>query len=225
MSIRVYTNTIEFTLSNHPNLSPASIEELGKSVSSMKSTLNNFSSLGSRSKSIVLGAISIAKHSSKYWHDNYAKWRTEFGNTKNQGKTQLEIDWKVVGGADIAAGVSTGILTSTALVVPLIGWGAWAAVTGAAALIASAGAAIIYAEYCIPHLSNRNSGGTRNRSLSGAIIAYVSFLDLFNILETTVLSPRTFARSVCFRPRTCIRILITSTGSPGKGISQPCLRS
>ena len=62
---------------------------------------------------------------------------------KNNGRIQGKFYWGLVGGADIAAGVAAGVVTSTALVVPFIGWGAWAAATAGAALITSGGAALI----------------------------------------------------------------------------------
>lgn len=94
---------------------------------------------------VVLSAVSVAKHSSQYWHDNYSKWISEFGGISSQNRTNGDINWAVVGGADVAAAVAVGVGTSSALIVPFVGWTFWGVVTGGAAVVTSGGSALIYA--------------------------------------------------------------------------------
>ena len=94
---------------------------------------------------VLLSTLSVARHSSQYWHDNYSKWVEEFGTSSTSGRTQGEVNWWVVGGADVAAAVSVGVTTSTALLVPFVGWTFWGVVTGGSALITSGASAIILA--------------------------------------------------------------------------------
>lgn len=93
---------------------------------------------------VLLTSLSIAKHSSQYWSDNFSKWANEFGVSPSFGRVKGHINWNVVGGADIAAGVIVGVGTSTALIIPFVGWGAWAAITGGSAVIGSAGTALLF---------------------------------------------------------------------------------
>jgi|GEM_PF-5740140 len=102
---------------------------------------------------VLLSAVSVARSSSEYWHNNYSTWVTEFGDIGGGGggdefldpaRTMGKVDWGVVGAADVAQAVIAGTLTSTALVVPFIGWGAWGIITGGSALFVSGASALIY---------------------------------------------------------------------------------
>lgn len=90
----------------------------------------------------LLIAIYTGKASAQYWHDNYAKWVSEFGSTES-GRVEGEISWGRAGASDVAAGVLVGTATSTALVVPFIGWGFWGAITGGSAAIVSGGSVLM----------------------------------------------------------------------------------
>ena len=95
---------------------------------------------------IILSSLSVARSSTQYWHDNYAKWATEFGPQSISGGKigSLPIDWTVVGLADLGAAVTVGTTISVVLVVPFVGWTFWGIVVGGAALIVSGGTVIIY---------------------------------------------------------------------------------
>jgi hypothetical protein len=94
---------------------------------------------------ILLTTISVARHSTQYWHDHYDEWLEVLGVSNTSGRTEDEVDWVVVGAADVAAAVSVGTATSTALVVPFIGWTAWGIITGGSTLVTSGVSALIYA--------------------------------------------------------------------------------
>jgi hypothetical protein len=96
---------------------------------------------------VLLTSISVAKHSMQYWYHNFSKWETEFGVSIFNGKVQREVNWWGVGAADVAAAVSVGTVTSTALLVPFIGWGAWGIITGGATVVVSGFTAALQA-YC-----------------------------------------------------------------------------
>lgn len=126
------------------------VTSIGLDINAIQAKLKNIESevrlkCSEEELPVLLSTLSIARHSSQYWHDNYSKWVEEFGDLSGSGRVKAEINWWVVGGADVAAGVSVGVATSTALVVPFIGWTAWGIVTGGAALITSGASAAIYA--------------------------------------------------------------------------------
>jgi hypothetical protein len=95
-------------------------------------------------KQILLSAISIARHSSNYWNDNYLKWENELNPSKSLNLEADPVNWKVVGAADVAYAVTVGIACSTALLVPFIGWTTYIGVVGGGAIICSGMTAIAY---------------------------------------------------------------------------------
>lgn len=147
---------IQGRLTSNQNKYLQQIAEAATSGNDVESILETLSNIEAEIKincvnnelPVLLTSISIAKHSSQYWSENYSKWADEF-----EGGPTLRIEggcvsWGAVGGADLAAGVTTGVLTSTALVVPFIGWGTWATITGGATVLASAGTAVLYVFNC-----------------------------------------------------------------------------
>ena len=103
---------------------------------------NRAFSLPTEDKQVILLAIAIARESCNYWNENFKLWQNELGGSTGNAKTNSDFSWGIVAAGDVAAGVAVGIVTSTALVVPFVGWGFWAAVTGGAAVIGSGVAAI-----------------------------------------------------------------------------------
>lgn len=86
----------------------------------------------------LLSMLSVAKHSSEYWNSNLTLWTEEFGLSKNGAK----FSWGLVGCADAAYALLTGIECSPALCVPFIGWGAYLGIVGGGTVIVSGWACI-----------------------------------------------------------------------------------
>jgi hypothetical protein len=72
-------------------------------------------------KPSLLTGISIARHSSLYWHDNYSKWE-ELGFSKNEAGP---INWEVVAIVDAVVAIYEAIVCSPAVLVEWIGWAAY----------------------------------------------------------------------------------------------------
>jgi hypothetical protein len=94
--------------------------------------------------SALLSSISIARHSFVYWNENATKWKNEFGSRDQNGRILQDPNWKVVGGMDVAGGVTMGVYSSPAVVVPWVGWGFWAGAVASGAAVASISTAVIY---------------------------------------------------------------------------------
>jgi hypothetical protein len=114
--------------------------------SSLNQIESNVQSLPSSERPLLLNTIALARNSAIYWNDNSVSWQTEIEACIDYSEAEdwrtKTVNWGVVGAGDVAAGVLTGVATSTALVVPFVGWGFWGVVTGGSALITS-GAAIL----------------------------------------------------------------------------------
>ncbi|MHC1705032.1 MAG: hypothetical protein AB9846_14070 [Tenuifilaceae bacterium] len=86
----------------------------------------------------LLAMVSVAKHSSQYWHQNLAIWVSEFGTSKNTAK----FSWSFVGKSDALYAVLTGVGCSEALIVPFVGWGVYIGVVGGGTILVSGWACI-----------------------------------------------------------------------------------
>lgn len=73
--------------------------------------------------SVILAALSVAKHSAQYWHDHLGEWESEFRVTpSSNGRIQGDIRWGVVAGADVAtAATVAGSMWGFSLI-PGVGW-------------------------------------------------------------------------------------------------------
>jgi len=78
--------------------------------------------------SLLIG-ISIARHSSNYWHDNFSKWQNELGLSASKNEAD-PYTWKFVAVFDVIAAVYEGIVASPLICFPFIGWGAYATAVG-----------------------------------------------------------------------------------------------
>lgn len=133
------------------------LENQYSNLGTLQSSLNQIESsaesiLSSSELPIIQTALSIARSSSEYWDQNYQAWESEICQYVTGpcgpsigGRLHGNVNWGIVAAGDVAAGVIVGVTTSTALIVPFVGWGFWAAVTGGSALVTSAGAAIVMA--------------------------------------------------------------------------------
>ncbi len=139
----------------------AAVETYDYDINYLQSRLNTIgtqinANVPTSQQPVLYLALDVARKSSNYWNANAATYADQINYITNGGTYSFtggyriqriqSIHWGLVAAADVVAAVAVGTATSTALVVPFVGWAFWGAVTAGGALITS-GATAIFSAY------------------------------------------------------------------------------
>lgn len=93
---------------------------------------------------VIFSGTSLARATLDYWYVNYPIWRETFSGDASISRTQ-DFSWKQTGKVDVASavGAATGCGVSYLLGAGPVGWKAWAAIVGGAAVGGSVTDAIL----------------------------------------------------------------------------------